>query len=347
MNAVFAGNVAYSVLDVASVAEGATPAEAFRNSLDLARHAEQLGYTRFWLSEHHNMAGIASSSPAVLMAYLAGGTTTLRVGSGGIMLPNHAPLVVAEQLGTLASLYPGRIDLGLGRAPGTDQTTARAIRGGRFAQEQDFLRDIRQLQTYFSAANKSSAVRAIPGEGLEVPLYILGSSTDSAHLAAALGLPYAFAGHFAPGQLYAALAIYHREFRPSATLAAPYAMACVNVVAADTDAEAQYLATTLQQLMVHSVTGQNRLMPPPVESMDRVWSPEVKQYVQQMLALSFVGSPTTLHQQLSAFLAQSRVQELIVSGTVFHHEARLHSFRLLAETMQQLNQPQPVEALAR
>ena len=237
----------------------------------------------------------------------------------------------AEQLGTLASLYPGRIDLGLGRAPGTDQTTARAIRGGRLGMEQDFGRDIQQLQTYFSAANRSSAVRAIPGEGLDIPIYVLGSSTDSAYLAAAMGLPYAFASHFAPGQLFSAINIYRRNFKPSPALAAPYVIACVNVIAADTDAEAQYLATTLQQMMLGVVTGQRRLMQPPVESMAPLWTPEVQQYVLQMLSASFIGSKATLQQELTDFIAQTQVNEVMAASHIFSHEARVHSYRLLAD----------------
>jgi luciferase family oxidoreductase group 1 len=338
--------VAFSVLDLAAVAQGNTPADTFRNSLDLAQHVERLGFTRFWLSEHHNMAGVASSAPPVLIGYIAGGTSTLRVGSGGIMLPNHAPLVVAEQLGTLASLYPGRIDLGLGRAPGTDQTTARAIRGARFGVEQDFPRDIQQLQTYFSAANSNSSVRAIPGEGLDVPIYILGSSTDSAYLAAAMGLPYAFASHFAPGQLFKALDIYRQNFRPSATLAAPYVITCVNVIAADTDAEADYLSTTLKQMMLGVVTGQRQLMQPPVEDMSQLWSPEVAQYVMQMLAASFIGSKATLQDDLGAFLAQTQANEIMATSHIFNHQARLRSYELLAETMQVIGQPQAAEQLA-
>jgi len=338
-----ASQVAFSVLDLAAVAQGNTPADTFRNSLDLARQVERLGFTRFWLSEHNNMAGVASSAPPVLIGYIAGGTTTLRVGSGGIMLPNHAPLVVAEQLGTLASLYPGRIDLGLGRAPGTDQTTARAIRGSRFGVEQDFPRDIQQLQTYFSAANSTSSVRAIPGEGLDIPIYILGSSTDSAYLAAAMGLPYAFASHFAPGQLFKALEIYRHNFRPSATLATPYVITCVNVIAADTDDEADYLSTTLKQMMLGVVTGQRQLMQPPVKDMSQLWAPDVEQYVMQMLAASFIGSKATLQEDLGAFLAQTQANEIMATSHIFNHEARVNSYELLAETMQVIGQPQALE----
>ncbi|MDO7875908.1 LLM class flavin-dependent oxidoreductase [Hymenobacter sp. ASUV-10] len=336
--------VTFSVLDLAPIAAGTTPADTFRKSLDLAQHVEKLGYTRYWLSEHHNMVSVASAAPVVLIGYIAGGTSTLRVGSGGIMLPNHAPLVVAEQLGTLASLYPGRIDLGLGRAPGTDQATAAAIRGGRFGNPHDFPRDIQQLQAYFSSDNSSSIVRAIPGEGLEVPIWILGSSTDSAHLAASLGLPYAFASHFAPGQLLPALDIYRRNFRPSATLAEPYVLACVNVVGADTDAQAEHLSTSLKQFMLGVVKGKPAPLPPPVDSMDGLWDYAQQQYVEQMLAYSFIGGPATLAHELQQFLELTQADELMAVTNVFSHEARVHSYEVLAEVLRGL--PKPVEQLA-
>ncbi len=337
--------VAFSVLDLAPILAGGTPTDTFRNSLHLARAVERQGYTRYWLSEHHNMASVASSAPVVLIGYIAGGTTTLRVGSGGIMLPNHAPLVVAEQLGTLASLYPGRIDLGLGRAPGSDQRTAQAIRGSRLGGAQDFPRDIQQLQTYFSAANSTAPVRAIPGEGLDIPIYVLGSSTDSAYLAAALGLPYAFASHFAPGQLLPALEIYRQNFQPSAALARPYVIACVNVIAADTDEHAAYLSTSLQQFMQSVVTGVPAPLPPPVESMRPLWVPGGQQAVQQMLAYSFVGSPATLQQDLQEFIAETQVDELMAVSNIFDQEARIHSYQLLADSLRMLAS-QPAAALA-
>ncbi len=230
-------NIPFSVLDLATVIEGKTPADTFKNSLDLAQHAENWGYTRYWLAEHHNMISVASSATSVVIGYIAGGTKKIRVGSGGIMLPNHSPLVIAEQFGTLASLYPHRIDMGLGRAPGTDQLTAMAIRGERFNAANDFPQDVLRLQAYLSSDNSTSSVRAIPGEGLDIPIWILGSSTDSARLAAALGLPYAFASHFAPAQFLSAINIYRQNFKPSAHLKAPYVLACVNVVAAHTDKE--------------------------------------------------------------------------------------------------------------
>ncbi|MCP9236136.1 LLM class flavin-dependent oxidoreductase [Lewinella sp. JB7] len=326
-------HIPFSVLELATVAEGDRPADTFRKSLDLARHIEALGYNRMWVSEHHNMAGVASSAPTILMGYLAGGTSTLRIGSGGIMLPNHAPLIVAEQLGTLASLYPGRIDLGLGRAPGTDPVASRAIRGNRFDAAHDFPRDVQQLQTYFSAQNSHAAVRAIPGEGLDIPIYLLGSSTESAYLAGLMGLPYAFASHFAPAQLMAALKRYRDNFRPSAALSEPYAIACVNVVAADTDAEANRLATTLQQAFLGIVTGKRKLVQPPVDSMDALWSTAERQYVEQMLAASFFGSKATLARDLRAFVQQTGINELMVSAHVYDHAARLYSHQLLAEVM--------------
>ncbi|AWM32357.1 LLM class flavin-dependent oxidoreductase [Hymenobacter nivis] len=341
-----AASVVFSVLDLAPIAAGTTPADTFRHSLDLAQQVEKQGYTRYWLSEHHNMASVASSAPVVLMGYLAGGTTTLRLGSGGIMLPNHAPLVVAEQLGTLATLYPGRIDLGLGRAPGSDQATAQAIRGGRFGGVQDFPRDVQQLQTYFSAANSTAAVRAIPGEGLDVPIYILGSSTDSAYLAAALGLPYAFASHFAPAQLMAAFDIYRQNFRPSAALAQPYAIACVNVVAADTDAEAQWLSTSLQQFMLSVISGRPAPLAPPVESMAPLWGPAQQQAVQQMLAYSFIGGPATLQADLQDFIDQTQVNEIMAVSNIFSHAARIHSYEILAGALRGVTQPEAESQLA-
>ncbi len=329
--------LAYSVLELAAVAQGDTPSDTFRKSLDLAQEVEQLGYTRFWVSEHHNMAGVASSAPTILMGYLAGGTTTLRIGSGGIMLPNHTPLVVAEQLGTLASLYPGRMDLGLGRAPGTDPLASQAIRGSRSMGAHDFPRAIQQLQAYFSAENSESAVRAIPGEGLDVPIYILGSSTESAYLAGLLGLPYAFASHFAPAQLLSALERYRQNFRPSTVLSRPYVIACVNGIAADTDAEAQRLATTLQQAFLGLVTGKRRLMQPPVDSMDPLWGPTERAYVEQMLTYTFVGGKEGLRRKLEQFTALTRVDELMYASYIFDHGARKRSYGLLAEVMRDVS----------
>ena len=324
----------FSVLDLAPVAQGQTAADTFRNSLDLARHVERLGYTRYWVSEHHNMAGVASSAPPILIGHLAGGTTTLRVGSGGVMLPNHSPLVVAEQFGTLATLYPDRIDLGLGRAPGTDPVASRAIRGVRVDQAHNFPGDVQQLQAYFSADNASAAVRAIPGEGLDVPIYILGSSTESAYLAGLLGLPYAFAAHFAPTHFDAALERYRANFRPSAYLSEPYAIACVNVVTADTDAEAEYLASTLYQMMLGVVTGKRQLMQPPVDDMAPLWTEPEELYVKQMLSTSFLMGRERLGQELPDFVARHGLQEVMVAGHLYDHAARLRSYAIVADVLQ-------------
>ena len=327
-------SIKYSVLDLAAVADGHTPADTFRNSLDLARHVEKLGYTRYWVSEHHNMAGVASSSPQILIGYLAGGTSTIRVGSGGIMLPNHAPLIVAEQMGTLATLYPGRIDLGLGRAPGTDPVASRAIRGAAAFTAPDFPGDIRQLQTYFSSSNRSGQVRAIPGEGVDVPMYILGSSTESAYLAGKLGLPYAFASHFAPTQFMAAVERYRANFEPSDVLQEPYIIACVNVIGAETDAEAEFQATTLKQMMLGVVSGRRKLMQPPVENMDKLWSPGERQQVEHMLSLSFVGGRERLESLIQQFIDQTGVNELMASSHLYDHAARLRSYEVFAAAME-------------
>ena len=324
-------NMKYSVLDLATVVEGKTPADTFKNSVDLAQHAEKWGFSRYWLAEHHNMISVASSATSVVIGHIASHTKTIRVGSGGIMLPNHSPLIIAEQFGTLESLFPGRIDLGLGRAPGTDQVTAMAIRGERFSGANDFPKDILKLQRYFSAENRSSAVRAIPGEGLDIPIWILGSSTDSAHLAAAFGLPYAFASHFAPAQLLTAIRIYREEFKPSAYLAQPYVMACVNVVAADTDAEAERLVTSLYQLFKGIVTGKRKLLQPPVDNMEDVWDEYEEAQASQMLACTFVGSKATISQDLQNFIVQTQADELIVSSHIYDHQARLRSYEILAE----------------
>jgi luciferase family oxidoreductase group 1 len=325
--------ITYSVLDLATVVAGKTPEDTFRNSLDLARHAEKLGYKRYWLAEHHNMISVASSATSVLIGYIAGGTTSIRVGSGGIMLPNHSPLVIAEQFGTLASLYPGRIDLGLGRAPGTDQVTAMAIRGSRFNAAHDFPEDVEQLQTYFSDDNVNSQVRAIPGEGLDVPIWILGSSTDSARLAAEKGLPYAFASHFAPAQFLTAINIYRQNFKPSEHLKEPYVISCVNVVAADTDTEANRLATSLLQFFMGVITGKRRLLQPPVDSMDGIWNAMEAEAVGQMLGCSFIGSPETIKEDLQSFMDQTKVDEVMVTSHIFDHQARLHSYEIFAEVI--------------
>jgi luciferase family oxidoreductase group 1 len=325
--------IPYSVLDLATVVAGKTPSDTFRNSLDLAQNVEKFGYTRYWLAEHHNMISVASSATSLLIGYIAGGTKTIRVGSGGIMLPNHSPLIVAEQFGTLASLYPGRIDLGLGRAPGTDQTTAMAIRGERFSAVHDFPQDIIKLQTFFSADNANSKVRAIPGEGLDIPIWILGSSTDSARLAAAMGLPYAFASHFAPAQFLTAINLYRQNFKPSAHLKTPYVISCVNVIAADTDEEADRLSTSLKRFFMGVVTGKLELLQPPVDHMDNVWTDYEEAAVNQMIACSFFGGPETIKKDMESFISQTQVDEIMVTSHIFDHQARVRSYQLFADIM--------------
>lgn len=320
----------FSVLDLAGVLEGKTIANTFKNSVDLAQHTEKLGYQRYWLAEHHNMISVASSATSVLIGHIAGHTKTIRVGSGGIMLPNHSPLIVAEQFGTLATIYPDRIDLGLGRAPGTDQLTAMEIRGERFSAPHHFPQDVLKLQRYLSNDNDESKVRAIPGEGTNVPIWILGSSTESAHLAASYGLPYAFASHFAPAYFMEAIQIYRQNFRPSATLDKPYVMACVNVVAADTDQEAERLSTSLKRLFMGIVTGKRQLLQPPIDSMNGVWSDIEEEAVNQMLAIAFIGGPEKLSTQLQSFIAQTKIDEIMVTSHIYDHQARLHSYELLA-----------------
>ncbi|WP_316804270.1 LLM class flavin-dependent oxidoreductase [Pedobacter nototheniae] len=324
-------DISYSLLDLATVLEGKTPADTFLNSLELARAAETLGYTRYWFAEHHNMVGVASSATAILIGYIAGGTKSIRVGSGGIMLPNHAPLIVAEQFGTLASLYPNRIDLGLGRAPGTDQVTAMAIRGENFNAVHSFPRDIQKLQQFFDADNQYSNLRAIPGEGLDIPIWILGSSTDSAKLAALLGLPYAFASHFAPTYFAEAVNIYRTNFKPSAHLAAPYVMACVNVVAADTVQEAEKLTTSLKQFFMGVVTGKRERLKPPVDNMDAIWNQYEEEAVEQMLAYSFIGDKALIKEKLLSFVNQFGVDEIMATSHIYDHDAKLYSNQLLAE----------------
>ena len=321
----------FSVLDLATILQGRTASDTFQNSLHLARRVEALGYKRYWLAEHHNMESIASSATSVLIGYIAGGTHSIRVGSGGVMLPNHAPLVVAEQFGTLASLYPDRIDLGLGRAPGTDQLTAMALRRNHMETVNDFPADIQQLQTYFSAENKTSRVRAIPGEGLDIPIWILGSSTESARLAGFLGLPYAFASHFAPTYLHAALNLYRQSFRPSEQLKEPYTMACVNVVAADTSEEAYRLATSFFQLAIGIVRGKTHPLPPPIESMEDLWTEFEEAAVRQMMSYAFIGEPSSVKEDLQAFLEETGVNELMITSHIYDHQARIRSYEILAE----------------
>lgn len=323
-------NIPLSVLDLAVIGEGITVSQTLENSLDMARHVEKLGYKRYWLAEHHNMASIASSATSVLIGYIAGGTSTIRVGSGGIMLPNHSPLVIAEQFGTLASLYPDRIDLGLGRAPGTDQVTAMALRRSRNISPHDFPENIQELRTYLSAENKGGIVRAIPGEGIDIPIWILGSSTDSARLAAMLGLPYAFASHFAPTHLHEALSLYRSGFRPSEVLSEPYAMACVNAIAADTDEQAFELATSFFQLGMGIIRGKARPLQPPVKSMEGIWNEFEEAAVLNMMSFSFIGSAATVKQEMNEFVQQTGVNELMIVSHIYDHEAKKESMRILS-----------------
>ena len=326
--------VPYSVLDLVPVPEGGLPAESFRHSLDLARHAERWGYHRYWLAEHHNMPGIASAATAVLIGHLAGGTTTLRLGAGGIMLPNHSPLVIAEQFGTLSSLYPDRIDLGLGRAPGSDQRTMQALRRQRSGEVDDFPADVRELMSYFG--DEVGAVQAVPGQGLHVPIWLLGSSLYSAQLAAAMGLPFGFASHFAPAMLLQALEIYRTQYRPSARWPKPHAVVCVNLIAADTDREARFLFTTLQQQFLRLYRGDAGKLPLPVQTLGDEWSPRELMAMEQTLARSLVGEPDRVCHGLKALLAETGADELMFNGPIVDHQARLRSFEIGAELMQGL-----------
>lgn len=326
--------IPFSVLDLSPVPLGQTPADAFRHSLDLAQHAERWGYRRFWLAEHHNMPGIASAATAVVIGHIAGGTKTIRVGSGGVMLPNHAPLVIAEQFGTLASLYPDRIDLGLGRAPGTDQTTARALRRDLHESAERFPDDVVELQRYFADPVAGQRVRAVPGAGLNVPIWLLGSSLFSAQLAAGLGLPFAFASHFAPDHLLTALNVYRSQFRPSAALAKPYAMVGVNLFAAQTDAQGEWLFTSLQQQFIALRRGTPGQLPPPVDTLDA--SDMELAGVRHALACSVVGSPETVRAGLESIIAQTQADELILTAQIHDHAARLRSFEIGAQVRDEM-----------
>lgn len=328
--------IPFSVLDLATVAEDASLKETFSKSLQLAQHVEKLGYNRYWLSEHHNMISVASSATSILIGYIAGGTSSMRVGSGGIMLPNHAPLAVAEQFGTLESIYPGRIDLGLGRAPGTDQLTAIELRGTRYSTAEDFPQNILKLQTFFSSKNSNSKVRAIPGEGQNIPIWILGSSTDSAQLAGYLGLPYAFASHFAPGQFYAAIDLYRKTFRPSPALSKPYIMPCVNVIAADTDDEANKLASSLYQMFIGIITGRRTRLQPPVDNMKELWSDYEEEAAKLMLQLSLIGSPATIKTKMKILVEKTGLDEIMVISNIYDQEAKLYSYQLFAKAMNEL-----------
>ncbi|WP_313424634.1 LLM class flavin-dependent oxidoreductase [Stenotrophomonas rhizophila] len=316
-----------SILDLAPVCEGSDTTQAFANMLDLAQHAEGWGYHRYWLAEHHNMPGIASAATAVLIGHVAGGTRRIRVGAGGIMLPNHSPLQVAEQFGTLASLYPDRIDLGLGRAPGTDQPTARALRR-YFDSADQFPQDVRELLHYFEPAQTGQAVRAVPGAGIPVPVWLLGSSLFSARLAAAMGLPFAFASHFAPDAMDEALAVYRRDFRRSQYLEAPYAVLGINVVAAESEAEAKRLFTTQQQSFVNLRRGKPGLIPPPIDDIEDFWQPHEKLGVQNALACAVVGDVRQVGEGMAAFAARHKPDELLLTANIFDHAARKRSFGL-------------------
>lgn len=330
-----------SFFDLVNVREGSTPGEALYAALDTARWAEELGYRRYWVAEHHNMIGIASAATSVVMAHLAAGTTRIRIGAGGIMLPNHSPLQVAEQFGTLESLHPGRIDLGLGRAPGTDQVTARAIRRDLLAASERFPQDVQELQMLFGEPADDAIVRAVPGSGLKVPLWILGSSLFGAQLAAQLGLPYAFASHFAPDALDAALALYRDRFQPSSQQTSSHAMPCVNVILADSDDDAWHLATTVQQMFTGMIRGRRGLMPPPLADIDSVWSTVEKRQVMHMLSCTFIGSPDTVLAKLNAFMERTAADELLVSMPIFDPAARRHSMSLLADIRASIGDARP------
>jgi luciferase family oxidoreductase group 1 len=324
-------DIPLSILDLAPIVEGGTAADAFRRTLDLAQQAERWGYHRYWLAEHHGMPGIASAATAVVIGHVAAGTKTIRVGAGGIMLPNHAPLVIAEQFGTLESLYPGRIDLGLGRAPGSNQLTARALRRSLESNGEEFPQLLAELRAYFKPRGEGPRVRAVPGEGLDVPIWLLGSSDFSAQLAGHLGLPFAFAGQFSPAYLQAALNLYRQCFQPSGVLDKPYAMVGINIVAADSEREARRLLTTHQQMHVNLIRGVAGQMPPPVDSMDGLWSPMEQASVEATLRASIVGDPDTVKRQLQAFLEETQADELIVNSMIHDHAARLRSYEIAAQ----------------
>ena len=322
----------FSVLDLATIIQGDTSAsEAFQRSMTMAQHAEQLGYTRYWFAEHHNMESVASSATAVLIGYIAGGTSTIRVGSGGIMLPNHSPLIIAEQFGTLESLYPGRIDLGIGRAPGTDPFTSYALRRNLTNDINDFPNDVAELINYLGPRDQQAKVKAIPGQDTQVPVWLLGSSTYSAGLAAMLGLPFAFASHFSPPQLLEALQVYRINFKPSAFLSKPYAMACVNVIVAETDEEAQYLATSFYQMALGMFRNSRKPLPPPVSSMENMWTEIEKAGVLQMLQYSFFASPGTVSESLQSFLDKTDVDEIMVTAHVYDLQTRRKSLALISD----------------
>lgn len=323
-------DIPLSILDLVMVNIDGSPSQSMQNSLDLARHAEWWGYKRYWLAEHHNIKGIASTATSVLIGFIASGTSTIRVGSGGVMLPNHSPLVIAEQFGTLESLYPGRIDLGLGRAPGTDMMTAMALRRNLNGSEEDFPNSVVELMDYLGQPKPETQVRATPGEGLKIPIWLLGSSIFSAQLAAMLGLPYAFAAHFAPAYLDESIEIYRNKFKPSENLKEPYVIAAVNVVAADTDKVANRLFTSIQLRVLANLRGNEMPLQPPVNNIDSVWSIPEKQAVDQRLKYSFVGGPATVKKNLESFLKQIQVDEIMAVSHIYEHSARLRSYEILS-----------------
>ncbi len=333
--------VPVSVLDLSPIPQGAKPRDAFHASLDLAQHAEQWGYQRYWLAEHHNMTGIGSAATSVLLGYLAAGTSTIRLGSGGVMLPNHSPLVIAEQFGTLESLYPGRIDLGLGRAPDTDQRTMLALRRHLSGDVDNFPRDVQELQLYFGDVQPNQAVQAVPGQGLHVPIWLLGSSLYSAQLAAQLGLPFAFASHFAPDMLFQALRIYRESYQPSERWPQPYAMVCVNVIAADSERDARFLFTSMQQQFINLRRGAPGPLPPPVQNIHTLWSAAEQYGVEQALRMSIVGGKDAVREGMQALLRETAADEIMVNGQIFDHQARLHSFEIVAGLKSDLQQEKP------
>ncbi|HSK72671.1 MAG TPA: LLM class flavin-dependent oxidoreductase [Pyrinomonadaceae bacterium] len=327
-------DIPFSVLDLSPVVEGATAADALRNTLDLARHAEILGYKRFWLAEHHNMQGIASAATSVVIGYVAGGTSRIRVGAGGIMLPNHAPIVIAEQFGTLESLYPGRIDLGLGRAPGTDQPTAYALRRTLHSAGNDFPELLEELQFFLSEPVENQKVIAVPGAGLNIPIWLLGSSGFSAQLAGQLGLPFAFAGHFSPEYIMPALDLYRKNFTPSDALEKPCAMLAINIIAAETDAEAQYLATSQYQAFLRLIRGKPGKIQPPVENMNEIWNEQERLLVESRTGGSVIGSAATVKTELERILDVTKADELMINTMIYDHSARLRSYEIVAEVWQ-------------
>jgi luciferase family oxidoreductase group 1 len=324
--------VPLSVLDLSPITEGSDAGQSLRNSLDVARHVEALGYRRFWMAEHHNLPGIASAATAVALAHVGAGTSKIRIGAGGIMLPNHAPLLIAEQFGTLAALHPGRVDLGLGRAPGSDQLTARAMRRTLHGSGDDFPQDVIELMGYFQPADPGQAIQAVPGAGLDVPIWILGSSTYGAQLAAMLGLPFAFASHFAPAMMMDALAIYRQTFRPSAQLGAPHAMLGVNIIAAETDDEARFLFSSLQQSFLNLRRGQPGKLPPPIADFEQGVDAYGRAMLNNALACAVVGAPDTVRAGLADFIARTGADELMVTANIFDHAKRKRSFQIVAET---------------